>query len=62
MRRVLAVGLVAVIAGILSCDSAECEENADCTEVVCPDLSKHTICKDDGSCLKLEDCETPSGW
>jgi hypothetical protein len=63
MRWILVGGLLALISGGLGCDSAECDENTDCTEVVCPDLTKFTVCKEDGSCFKLEDCpQGPGGW
>lgn len=66
MRWLLACALVGLVSGAaaLGCDSGECEEDAECTEVVCPDETRHTMCKADQTCYTIEDCpkDTGGGW
>lgn len=62
MRWVVVCVWLGLIGGasLLGCGS-ECSEDADCNEVRCPDLTDHQICKEDGTCFVIEDCEQGSG-
>lgn len=62
MRWVVMCGLLGLVGGasVLGCGS-ECSEGADCNVVVCPDLTEHQICKEDGTCFTIEDCDNGPG-
>lgn len=62
MRWLLVGVSLSLAAAFAGCEDPECEVDADCAEVVCPDLSKHRVCKDDETCFKIEDCPAGSGW